>query len=110
MSAYISGASVAIAVLAFAVGWAWDFFIAKANTSLHDHLGRAAGAAGVPSAVFLVYAAFDPGILATTPNLNVPIAFGGLSLFYVSVKAAFRPAPSRRTEEPKEASVVKQGA
>jgi hypothetical protein len=37
-----------------------------------------------------MYGAFDPSILCQIPGLNVPIAFGGMSLFYISVKAALK--------------------
>jgi hypothetical protein len=62
----------------------------KTSTPLHEHLGRAAAAGAIPAALTLMYGAFDPSILCQIPGLNVPIAFGGMSLFYISVKAALK--------------------
>ena len=88
-----------MAIIAFLIGMAIDYS-RKTNTPLHEHLGRAAAAGGIPSAVVLLYGAFDPTILSNIPGLNVPIAFGGMSLFYISVKAAIKmPSPAKAKEE-----------
>ena len=92
MSPYVSAASVTMAIPAFLVAMCVDYW-RKTNAPLHEHLGRSAAAGGIPSAVILMYGAFDPSILSQIPGLNVPIAFGGMSLFYISIKAALKSPP-----------------
>ncbi len=85
-------ASICLALVAFLIGLGLDFFN-KTSTPLHEHLGRAIAASGVPPAFVLICGSFKPDILIKVPGLEVPILFGGLSLLYVSFKAAFRTTP-----------------
>jgi hypothetical protein len=80
---HIGTASVCLAALAFLLG-----AIVERGAQLQTHLQRAAAAGAVPSGLVLVYGAIDPSILSQVPGLNIPILFGGLSLLYVSLKAA----------------------
>jgi len=89
MSLYVSAASVTMAIVVFLIEMCMDYRH-KTNTPLHEQLGRAAAAAGIPAAIVLMYGAFNPAILTQVTGLNVPIAFGGLSLFYISLKAVFK--------------------
>ncbi len=84
---------VAAAVYIFAQGL-FDERRGKSRRSLVEHLGRAAAAGGLPSALILILGAFNPSILATVPGINLQIALGGLSLLYVSIEILF-PSPSR---------------
>jgi hypothetical protein len=79
---YIGSLSVGFAVIAFILA-----VMNESEENLPAHLGRASAAGAVPSAITLIYGAFDPAILSQVPGLNIPIAFGGLSLLYVSYKA-----------------------
>jgi hypothetical protein len=90
---YANNASVFLALLAFLAGLGVDY-IYKTHTPLQDHLGRAVAAGAVPSAIILICAGFDPTILTKVAGLNVPIAFGGMALLYVSFKAAVRKSES----------------
>ena len=85
----LNNVSVCLALVTFLVGLAVDA-IWKIRTPLQDHLGRAVAAGAVPSAIILIVAGFDVTILSKVPGLNVPIAFGGMSLLYVPFKAAIR--------------------
>lgn len=92
---YSDYASVCLALFAFAVGLVIDLW-RKTGTPLHEHLGRAIAAGAVPSALVLICGAFDPSVLMKVAGLNVPIAFGGMSLLYVSFKAVIaRPSKGR---------------
>jgi hypothetical protein len=79
-------ASVVLMLTAFVLGIVVDHR-RKTDRGLIYHLGRAAAAAGIPSAVVLLFGAFRPSILCQVPGLELPIVFGGLSLLYVSLKA-----------------------
>ena len=83
--AYSTGLSVALALIAFIVSAAID-----RNKPLHDHLARSAAASAVPSAIVLICAAFDMSILSRVQGMNIPIAFGGMSLLWISIRAAFQ--------------------
>ncbi len=78
---------VAFALAGFIIGFVVDA-IRKTKTELSEHLGRTVAAGGVPLALVLVYGAFDRTILVEVQGLSVPILLGGLSLLYVSFKAA----------------------
>ncbi len=79
---YLGSLSVGLTLVVFAV-WA----VIEPKGDLQAHLTRSAAAGAVPSGLVLIYGAFDPAILSQVPGLNVPIAFGGLSLLFVSLKA-----------------------
>jgi hypothetical protein len=88
VEAFVSHAtpiSVGLAIFAFLVS-----SVADSKKPLHEHLGRAAAAGAIPSALILMYAAFDLGVLSRVSGLNVPVAFGGMSLLWVSLRAAFQ--------------------
>jgi hypothetical protein len=79
--------SVAMMLVIFLVSLIRD---RRPNKDLKDMLIRAAAAAGVPSGLVLIWGAFDPSILVEVPGLHVPIAFGGLTLLFISVTTAMK--------------------
>jgi|ERR1035438_1566091 hypothetical protein len=96
LSALATAIPVAAAVYAFARGL-FDERRGKSKRSLVEHLGRAAAAGGLPSALILIVGAFRPAILASVPGINLQIALGGLSLLYVSIEILF---PSEQPPPP----------
>jgi len=80
---HIGIASVCLAALAFLLG-----AIIERGAQLQTHLQRAVAAGALPSGLVLVYGAIDPTVLVQVPGLNIPILCGGLSLLYMSLKAA----------------------
>lgn len=85
---WLRGASICLALLAFLVSVVTAWQRKDNDVPLQDHLSRATGAGAIPSALVLVWGSFDPTILAAVPGINVPIAFGGMALLWVSIKAA----------------------
>lgn len=43
--------------------------------------------AAVPQALVMLYGAFNPTVIARVPGLRIAIAFGGLSLLWIALKA-----------------------
>ena len=82
-------ASVSLAVLTFAIGAAIEAY-RKKGSGLEDHLIKAMAAGAIPTAVVLVYGAFNPAIIAQLSGLNVAIAAAGLALLYISIKTILK--------------------
>lgn len=91
LSIVVSYTSVVLAIWTFTHGILKDRR-SKDVRSLLEHLGRAAAAGAIPSALTLLVGAFIPSILATIPGLNLPIALGGLSLLYVCLQTLVPPS------------------
>ena len=102
LAKYVTKASVSLAILAFIAGILLDYR-RKVGAALETHLARLSAAGAVPTALVLVYAAFEPSIIAHLAGLNVPIAAAGLALLYISVKTVFSSLPEAA---PKEASQI----
>lgn len=94
VAGYITKSSVCLAVLAFVGGIAIDL-IRKKGATLEHHLARVGAAGAIPTAVVLIYGAFEPSIITQLSGLNVPIAAAGLVLLYTSVKTVFASLPSK---------------
>jgi hypothetical protein len=86
---HISLLSVCFALAGFVFSVGADLWKGDAET-LQKHLGRALAAAAIPAAFALICLAFDPASVAVVPGLEVPIAFGGMALLYVSFKEAVK--------------------
>ncbi len=57
---------------------------------MQELIGRAASAAGLAPALFLMYGAFNVAELCKWTGLQGPVALGGACLFYLSFKGAFK--------------------
>ena len=89
VASYVVIASVSLAVVTFLVGVIVAFF-RKTTEGLEDHLIKAMAAGAIPTALVLVYGAFNPAIIAQLSGLNVAIAAAGLALLYISVKTILK--------------------
>jgi hypothetical protein len=77
--------------------WVWPFSHFAARTFLIRRteqirpspslLAKAAAVAAVPQALVMIYGAFNPVVIAKVPGLRIAIAFGGLSLLWIALKA-----------------------
>jgi hypothetical protein len=89
VASYAVVASVSLAVLTFVVGVGVDLYRGK-GSGLEDHLIKAVAAGTIPTAVVLIYGAFNPSIIAQLSGLNVAIAAAGLALLYISIKTILK--------------------
>jgi len=80
-----NSSSVAFTLVGFLLSLSRD-----PHALLQAHLGRAIAAGAIPSALVLIFGAFAPESLAKVRGLGVAIAFGGITLLYVSLTAALR--------------------
>lgn len=85
LSTYLNLASAACFVLFIA------YSIVRAILNKHEdnvavHVSRALAAAQLPSAVVLIYAGFDPSVLAHLSGLNIGLVVAGVVLGWISVK------------------------
>ena len=100
---FLGTASVGLAVITFALATVYD-----AKADLNAHLGRAAAAGAIPSGLVLIYGALEPSVLTQIQGLNVPIAFGGLSLLYVSIRAMTQ--NRSKVEAPSDCPTISRGS
>jgi uncharacterized membrane protein len=59
----------------------------KTNKAFPSLLAKAAAVAAVPQALVMIYGAFNPAVITKVPGLRIAIAFGGLSLLWIALKA-----------------------
>jgi hypothetical protein len=57
---------------------------------LGEHITGGLAAAQLPSAALLLYAAFDPTVLAQLSGLNIGLAVAGVVLGWVSIKSMLK--------------------
>jgi hypothetical protein len=78
--------SVGLALVAFCSLFAFDK-ASRTNKAFPGLLAKAAAVAAVPQALLMIYGAFKPEIIAKASGLRIAIAFGGLSLLWIALKA-----------------------
>ena len=76
---------------------------------LEVHVGRALAASQLPSAFVLIYAGFDPSILAQLSGLNIGLTVAGVVLAWVSVKTMIN-APGNLKEDSVASSTPQDGS
>lgn len=86
LSDYADELSVALALITFIAVFAFDK-ASRTNKAFPVLLAKAAAVAAVPQALLMIYGAFNPAILAKISGLRIAIAFGGLSLLWLALKA-----------------------
>ena len=78
--------SVGFALIAFCCGYIFDPKN-RTNKAFPSLLAKAAAIAAVPQALVMIYGAFNPAIITKVGGLRIAIAFGGLSLLWIALKA-----------------------
>ena len=86
LSSYADEVSVGLALLAFCCAYIFDPKN-RTNKAFPSLLAKAAAVAAVPQALVMIYGAFNPVVIAKVPGLRIAIAFGGLSLLWIALKA-----------------------
>jgi hypothetical protein len=86
MAAYTDQVSVGPALLAFFGGFIFSRKN-RSNKAFPSLLAKAAAASAVPQALVMIYGAFNPAVLTKVPGLRIAIAFGGLCLLWIALKA-----------------------
>jgi len=89
VASYVVLASVSLVVVTFILGVVISL-LRKTGSNLEDHLIKAMAAGAIPTALALIYGAFNPSIIAQLSGLNVAIAAAGLALLYISIKTIFK--------------------
>jgi hypothetical protein len=86
VSWYLPRASAFFAVLAFVFGLLYNRRT-KTPENFEGHLVRVVAASAIPPALVLVYAGYDPDVIARAEGfINVPLTLAGLALLYISIK------------------------
>ena len=78
--------SVGLALVAFCAVFAFDKK-SRSNKAFPALLAKAAAVAAVPQAFLMIYGAFNPAIIAKVSGLRIAMAFGGISLLWLALKA-----------------------
>lgn len=83
---WLSSISVTVAVLAFVgFGLSGTFAGDRKNARLADLIVRSMAAAGIPTAVALIWCAYNPSDLHRLSDHQIYIAVAGLCLLYCSI-------------------------
>ena len=86
---YATYISVSFALVAFLFAVVMDLKN-KTSSGLESHLAKAGAAGAIPTALLLIYGAFDPSVIAHLTGLNVPLAAAGMALLYISARAILK--------------------
>lgn len=82
---YIPQISVLLGISTFASVWCFNYFV-KTESRLEHLLLRSLAASCLPTAIALVWCAFDPKLILQMTGVNIHIACAGLALFFMAIK------------------------